>query len=48
VRQAFFDAIAAESGAAAADRLVRRHEVEDPGFFVEWSRRDGGMTPRAT
>lgn len=38
-RQAFFDAIAAEQGAAAADQLVRRHEVEDPAFFVEWARR---------
>jgi hypothetical protein len=38
-RQAFFDAMAAEDGAAAADRLVRRHELEDPAFFVEWSRR---------
>jgi hypothetical protein len=24
---------------AAADRLVRRHELEDPAFFVEWARR---------
>jgi hypothetical protein len=38
-RQAFFDAMAAEQGAAAADQLVRRHEVEDPAFFVEWARR---------
>ncbi len=41
-RRAFFDAMAAESGAAAADRLVRQHEVEDPGFFVEWSLRTAG------
>ena len=38
-RQAFFDAMAAEGGAAAADRLVQRHELEDPAFFVEWARR---------
>jgi hypothetical protein len=38
-RQAFFEAMAAEDGVAAADRLVRRHELEDPAFFVEWSRR---------
>jgi hypothetical protein len=31
--------MAAEDGVAAADRLVRRHELEDPAFFVEWSRR---------
>jgi hypothetical protein len=31
--------MAIEDGVAAADRLVRRHELEDPAFFVEWSRR---------
>jgi len=38
-RQAFFDAMATEDGVAAADRLVRRYELEDPAFFVEWARR---------
>ncbi len=38
-RQAFFDAMASEHGVAEADRLVRRHELENPAFFVEWSRR---------
>jgi HicB family len=37
-RQAFFEAMAAESGAVTAERLVRQHELEDPAFFVEWSR----------
>ena len=34
----------AEGGVAAADRLVRRHELEDPAFFVEWSRRRSAET----
>jgi hypothetical protein len=37
-RSAFFEAMAAESGAVTADRLVRQHELEDPAFFVEWYR----------
>ena len=37
-RLAFFEAMAAEHGAVAADQLVRRHEGEDPAFFVEWAR----------
>jgi hypothetical protein len=23
---------------AAAEQLVRQHEIEDPAFFVEWAR----------
>jgi len=38
-RHAFFEAMAAEDGVVAADRLVRQHELEDPAFFVEWARR---------
>jgi hypothetical protein len=38
-RHAFFEAMAAESGPVAAERLVREHELEDPAFFVEWARR---------
>jgi hypothetical protein len=37
-RLAFFEAKAAELGAVAADRLVRQYELENPAFFVEWSR----------
>jgi len=41
-RQEYFEAMAAESGAVAADRLVRQYEADDPGFFVEWSLRKAG------
>jgi len=41
-RQEYFEAMAAESGAVAADRLVRQYEADDPGFFVEWSHRKAG------
>jgi len=37
-RAAFFEAMAAESDAVTADRLVRERELEDPAFFVEWYR----------
>jgi hypothetical protein len=37
-RRAFFETMAAERGAAAADRLVRERDVTDPAFFVEWAR----------
>jgi hypothetical protein len=37
-RFAFFEAKEAELGVIAADRLVRQYEVENPAFFVEWSR----------
>jgi hypothetical protein len=37
-RLAFFEAMAAETDAVTADRLVRQHELEDPAFFVEWYR----------
>jgi hypothetical protein len=37
-RQAFFEAMAAETDAVTADRLVRQHESDDPAFFVEWWR----------
>jgi hypothetical protein len=37
-RSAFFEAMAAESDAVTADRLVRQHDVEDSAFFVEWYR----------
>ena len=38
-RQEFFEAMAAETDACTAGELVRRHDREDPAFFVEWSRR---------
>jgi HicB family len=38
-RRAFFDAMTAERGAVTAEQLVRRHEANDPAFFVEWARR---------
>jgi hypothetical protein len=38
-RQAFFHAMAAETDAVTADRLVRQRDADDPGFFVEWLRR---------
>jgi hypothetical protein len=37
-RSAFFEAMAADTDAVTADRLVRQHELEDPAFFVEWYR----------
>jgi hypothetical protein len=37
-RSAFFEAMAADTDAVTADRLVREHELEDPAFFVEWYR----------
>ena len=37
-RSAFFEAMAAETDAVTADRLIREHELEDPAFFVEWYR----------
>jgi hypothetical protein len=37
-RLAFFEAMAAESDAVTADRLVQEHDREDPSFFAEWYR----------
>jgi hypothetical protein len=37
-RSTFFEAMAAETDAVTADRLVRQHELEDPAFFVDWYR----------
>jgi hypothetical protein len=37
-RQPFYAAMAAETDAVTADRLVRQREADDPAFFVEWFR----------
>ena len=44
-RHAYFAAMAAETDAVTADRLVREKDADDPGFFVEWLRdRDSGQS----
>jgi hypothetical protein len=37
-RQAYFHAMAAETDAVTADRLVQQQQAEDPAFFVAWQR----------
>jgi hypothetical protein len=37
-RSAFFEAMAADSDAVTANRLVQEHELDNPAFFVEWYR----------
>jgi hypothetical protein len=37
-RSAFFEAMAVESDAITADRLVQERDLEDPAFFVGWYR----------
>jgi len=37
-RSAFFEAMAIESDAVTADRLVQEHDLEDPAFFLRWYR----------